>query len=203
MKYLFQKPAIKDSVSWLKEAEIPLPVKIHLDISGDHSELTKYVLEQGVSTFVGVDFGNGSPAQLNTSGYIYLKLDATTIDWTEAVRDVTNGEMADLVTAFNFLDQVESPWMILQSLSRIIAPGGYLVLTIPNLSPWQRALRPKRWSELTDDTNKKMLNAKSLRFLLEHSGWDVLDIKAPIDQLGHFGDELMLGKQLFAVARKL
>jgi 2-polyprenyl-3-methyl-5-hydroxy-6-metoxy-1,4-benzoquinol methylase len=53
------------------------------------------------------------------------------VDLEAASWPITDGE-ADVVTAVETIEHLENPWAFMRSLTRIVKPGGWVVVTTPN-----------------------------------------------------------------------
>jgi len=50
-----------------------------------------------------------------------------------------NKERYDIVVSMETIEHLENPWMFLRSLKEVVKPGGYIVLSTPNIeSPWSK-----------------------------------------------------------------
>lgn len=78
-----------------------------------------------------------------------------------------------LVTLFHVLEHLPDPMSTLFSLGELIAPGGRLVVQVPNAGCWQLLLLGDRWSGL--DVPRHLINfrAEDLEELLEACGFEV------------------------------
>jgi 2-polyprenyl-3-methyl-5-hydroxy-6-metoxy-1,4-benzoquinol methylase len=180
-----------------------MPVRVHVDLGCGGGGLGRSLVQQGVETSVGVDIaGEATPAKpVGTAGFKFLTMDLNRPDWPEQVRQSIDGRHADLITAFDFLEHVDSPWTTLHAVARILSPGGRLVVTTPNVMSWERILKPSRWSGAQDPQHKILLHPYSLKFLLDRAGYQIELLRAPLRKLGPLGWNLPVGGQMIAVAR--
>jgi SAM-dependent methyltransferase len=79
-----------------------------------------------------------------------------------------------LVTAFHFLEHVYPPEPVLAAMRALLAPGGELVLQVPNVRSWQARLLGRYWGGLDVPRHLVDYNDRSLVALLERCGFDVL-----------------------------
>lgn len=193
----------RDHLWWLQHSGVRLPVRVHVDLGCGGGGLGRSLVHQGVETSVGVDVVTipQQPENNAVKGFRFLTLDLNRPDWPEQIRQSIDGRHADLVTAFDFLEHVDSPWTTLHAVSRVLAPGGRLVITTPNVMSWERILKPSRWSGAQDPQHKILLHPYSLKFLLERAGYRLEMLRAPLRKLGPLGWKLPVGGQMIAVAR--
>ncbi|MCB9879356.1 MAG: class I SAM-dependent methyltransferase [Planctomycetes bacterium] len=79
-----------------------------------------------------------------------------------------------LVTAFHFLEHVRPPEVALAAMRRLLAPGGELVLQVPNRRSVQAILFGAGWAG--HDVPRHLINysPETLRALLERSGFEIV-----------------------------
>ncbi len=147
---------------------------------------------------VGVDLVRPRSFDDRASPFSFVQINLDDDAWTEAVR--RSGPF-DLVVAFDVLEHLESPFRFLRGCRSVVAPGGRLVLSTPNLRSWERHLRPRRWSGVVDPQHKYLFDAHSLRLLLARSGWSPTVLRAPVRALARLrGLVPAIGGQLLCVA---
>lgn len=83
----------------------------------------------------------------------------------------------DCVTLFDVLEHLTRPYDALEELKRVLKPGGSIILTTPNLRSISRLVKGKKWIGTYDPTHKWLFDSRSLRFLLERSGFSSIVIK--------------------------
>lgn len=190
-----------DHLWWVEQCRVKLPVNSHVDLGCGGGGLGRLMVERGVRQSVGVDIiadtGGNTSASPN---FRYLQLDLNGEEWPEAIKSALGANATDLITAFDILEHVDSPWTFLTTASRLLAPGGQLVLTTPNIMSWERVMKPTGWSGASDAQHKILFQPYSLRFLLERAGFETQTLRAPVRKLGPLGWRLPLGGQMIAVA---
>ena len=115
------------------------------------------------------------------------------------------GASFDLVHASHLIEHLNSPGSFLDEAARVLAPGGFLVLTTPNADGFQARLRGPKWRSAIYD-HLYLFSLRTLRALLESKGFAVTRsatwggwpqgmhpafIKRPLDSLAKrcgFGD---------------
>ncbi len=82
----------------------------------------------------------------------------------------------DLVVLWETLEHIEDPSATLRKASRILRPGGIIVINIPNIeSFWSHLLRDRWW--LVEQMHYYYFEPRTIRQLLENSGFSVISIK--------------------------
>lgn len=193
----------RDHLWWLERTKISLNLKVHVDLGCGAGALGCALVQRGIETSVGVDVVDSGGSKNSNGRFKFLNLDLNRSDWPSFIGEAVGGAKANLVTAFDFLEHVDSPWTTLGSIAQILSPGGRLVLTTPNVMSWERVLRPTRWSGAQDPQHKILLQPYSLRFLLERAGFELELLRSPLRKLGPIGWNLPIGGQMIAVARKV
>lgn len=58
-------------------------------------------------------------------------------NWSDFLNQ--NKERYDMVVSMETVEHLENPWMFLRGLKELVKPGGYIVLSTPNIeSPWSK-----------------------------------------------------------------
>lgn len=101
----------------------------------------------------------------------------TVID--KPVEDLQVGELeADVVTAFEVVEHLFEPTQFLQTCYSLLAPGGLVVITCPNIEGFD-LLTLKTKSAAIDLEHLNYFHPHSLASLLEASGFEVVDWSTP------------------------
>ncbi len=79
----------------------------------------------------------------------------------------------DALTLWHVLEHVEDPDAVLRILRGWLAPGGALLVGVPNLASWQARLAGERWYHLDLPRHRTHFTAAGLEVLLEASGFEV------------------------------
>jgi 2-polyprenyl-3-methyl-5-hydroxy-6-metoxy-1,4-benzoquinol methylase len=109
------------------------------------------------------------------------------LDESKVFADIASrfGERSfDLVCGFDLIEHLISPALFIQWVKPLIGNQGSLMITTPNVSSWERWLRPKTWSGAADQHHKTLFNSYTLGLLIERTGYDIAWSAAPIRKLG-------------------
>lgn len=94
-------------------------------------------------------------------------------------RNLQNEEF-DLILCLDVLEHLYDPWTILREIEAVLQPGGYLLISIPNVQHWSVivSLLFGRWNYtkagLMDQTHIRFFTEKSLRQLIFQANMNVL-----------------------------
>jgi predicted TPR repeat methyltransferase len=86
--------------------------------------------------------------------------------WADCTETGLDGESFDTVLSTQVLEHIEHPQRLLKEAWRLLKKGGIFILTAPFL--WQEHSRPRDYYRFSQ---------YSLRFLLEETGFDVIEIR--------------------------
>ncbi|MEQ1634207.1 MAG: class I SAM-dependent methyltransferase [Planctomycetota bacterium] len=86
---------------------------------------------------------------------------------------LTEGSFS-MVTAFHFLEHVHPIEPILASMRKLLAPGGEIIVQVPNARSWQAKLLGRRWAGY--DVPRHLINYtdRTLPEVLSRNGFEVL-----------------------------
>lgn len=80
----------------------------------------------------------------------------------------------DAIFVLDVIEHLESPYQFLLEVQRVLKKGGILFVQTPNINSIFERFAKEKWFAYTDQTHLYLFNRKSLRFLLEKSGFIVL-----------------------------
>ncbi|MGD2148946.1 MAG: class I SAM-dependent methyltransferase [Anaerolineae bacterium] len=76
----------------------------------------------------------------------------------------------DVVTLINVLEHLPNPYETLQSASRLLTPGGVLLVHVPNLGGLPARLRGANWHHVEPLTHLYYFTARTLKALMARAG---------------------------------
>jgi SAM-dependent methyltransferase len=105
-------------------------------------------------------------------------------------------EAYDLVVLRHSLEHLTDPLGDMRAIARALAPGGRVVISLPNFASWQRARLASRWFHLDLPRHRVHFTPRSLQMLLEgaslrvrerHTSTSVLGLPASVQYalIGH------------------
>jgi 2-polyprenyl-3-methyl-5-hydroxy-6-metoxy-1,4-benzoquinol methylase len=98
---------------------------------------------------------------------------------------ITNGYLEDgkftdsffnAVSMWDVLEHVPDPLDTLSEISRILAPGGWLVLSLPNPESWERSWFGQYWAGWDVPRHFHLFNRHVLSNILQHAGFRIKEI---------------------------
>lgn len=92
-----------------------------------------------------------------------------------------------LVTLWHSLEHFENPLLYLEEARRILAPGGKLMIEVPNIVSWQARIFGRFWFHLDVPRHLFHFSPKSLAHLLKKAGFLVLRTEHASLVYGPFG----------------
>lgn len=146
----------------------------YVDIGCGSGERVTYARGRGCPRSVGVDrFSFGKAASRRDVDLI-----------NSEVLDFRPADRFDMVSMFHVLEHVEDPVGILRHLgAHVIAPGGLLVLQVPNYGAAERRLFGRRWFGLDAPRHLFQFDASTARAAVEAAGLEVVGtcaVNAPL-----------------------
>jgi 2-polyprenyl-3-methyl-5-hydroxy-6-metoxy-1,4-benzoquinol methylase len=86
------------------------------------------------------------------------------------------GEQFDVIALWHCLEHLPSPWLVLEQAARRLAPGGILLVAIPNIESYEFSLLGADWRNLDAPRHLYFFPAKLLRKLCAGFGLAALDV---------------------------
>lgn len=86
------------------------------------------------------------------------------------------GESFGIVTLLHVLEHIAEPDRCLTEMRRLLAPGGWVLVQVPNATSWQRRLLGRRWAGF--DVPRHLINytERSLLAVLQRNGFRIARI---------------------------
>jgi len=76
----------------------------------------------------------------------------------------------DLIIMFHVLEHMARPVALLRECARRLAPGGYLIINVPNFASWQARFAGPKWLHLDLPRHLSHFTPKTLSVTLERAG---------------------------------
>jgi 2-polyprenyl-3-methyl-5-hydroxy-6-metoxy-1,4-benzoquinol methylase len=185
-----------DHLRWFDRlVHVSLKDKAVLDLGCGSGHICRSAIERGAQFAVGVDVVKPKREAGAEWKFVYGDLDSAS--WHGSL-----GRRFNLVTAFDIIEHLRSPFDFLVTCGKLLEPEGLLVLTTVNVDSWERLIRPGEWSGATDAQHKILFTKYSLAFLLARTGFSVNVMAAPIRKIEFLGAlQPGFGGQLFCVCK--
>ncbi len=98
---------------------------------------------------------------------------------TGVITDISEKNVYDVVTMFDVIEHVSSPQTDLKKAWDMLVPGGFIVIITPDAGSFYARLMNKKWHLIVPPEHVVLFNRKSLRLLLEKTGFEILENKSP------------------------
>lgn len=86
------------------------------------------------------------------------------------------GEQFDVIALWHTLEHLRSPWLVIEQAAKRLAPGGILVVAIPNIESYQFQSLKDRWRHLDAPRHLFFYPAQSLESLCRKFGLATLEL---------------------------
>ena len=126
-------------------------------------------LADASQSIVGLDSAEDGVAWARETGFEAHVVDAQSPEAVAAL----GLEPADLVVAGEIIEHLDAPGPFLRAMLALVRPDGELVLTTPNAYRLLNFLTPLSGWELVHPDHTSWQSPRTLRTLLERSGWEV------------------------------
>lgn len=82
------------------------------------------------------------------------------------------------VTMWEVIEHIENAYSLLRNIQRVMAPGGGILLSSPNLLSVSRFIKGGRWVGVAEQDHKYLFDAQTLRMLLDRAGFVDVSVRA-------------------------
>ena len=160
---------------------IPEDVKRVLDIGCGHGLVGKRLKEARGIEVVGIEVNPTASEEAKK----YLDK-VYTID-IETVKPDLGHEYFDCIIFGDVLEHLINPWQVVKEMKEFLAPGGYVIISLPNISHWPviKNLLAGKWAYqregTLDITHLRFFTLESAKKMLEDAG---LTIECSTNRLG-------------------
>lgn len=93
----------------------------------------------------------------------------------------------DVITLWHVLEHTERPAEVLRTLAGLLAPGGAVVVSVPNFASWQRRVFGGRWFHLDPPRHLVHFEPRSLRACLHAAGLEIAGEERYLPEYGSSG----------------
>ena len=148
-----------------------------LDIGCGYGAFTALAVEMGLDAY-GIDFNS---SQIGVGRNVFGLGDRLRVGRIEELPDFMEAGF-DLITLFEVIEHVENPKALIEQVTRLLRPGGILVLSCPNESRWMPAGRVfvdypphhlTRWSPASLGKLLKALDYSNINIKIDASFRDI------------------------------
>jgi SAM-dependent methyltransferase len=129
-------------------------------------------LAEAATSLVGLDLSERGVEWAKEHGHEAHVVDAQDADAVAAL----GLEPADLLVAGEIIEHLDAPGPFLRAVRQLARPEGRIVLTTPNAYRLLNFLAPLSGSELVHPDHTAWHSPRTLRTLLERSGWEVEEV---------------------------
>lgn len=84
-----------------------------------------------------------------------------------------------VVTCFELIEHLHTPQLFVKSCHDILAPGGYFIITTPNVDSFECQTLGKKSQTFAGPNHLNYFHPHSIRLLLDRCGFDVVEITTP------------------------
>jgi len=145
-----------------------------LDVGASTGAFVKAVVSRSPSS-------NGAPVvghgiELSAEAVVQARSEGLEV-FRSSIEDFASQERYDAVTAFDVLEHLRDPRVLLDGARRWLAPGGVLALTVPDSGSLPARIMGRFWYYVDPPGHLHYFDAGSLRRLLERSGFAVRAIE--------------------------
>ena len=92
----------------------------------------------------------------------------------------------DLITMWDVVEHLRFPWIDLENLGPLLAPGGWLLMSTPNAESLRARVERGRWENFVNHTHFYYFSPRTLEAVLSRAGFcDALELRFPIEYPQH------------------
>lgn len=135
-----------------------------LDVGCGNGRFLSYLIDLGYSCH-GIELPGGSAERAKQVEGLQLKVG------TLAAEDFAPASL-DLVTLWHVYEHLPNPRQMLHMFAQMIKPGGYLVMSLPNIASWQARWFKGRWFHLDPPRHLFFQDSATIVKQLESIGFE-------------------------------
>ncbi len=150
-----------------------------LDVGCSEGRLLRSFLEYGCQCW-GIEHAS-YPTQrfLNSDRIVYLQGDLQAINLPEGA--------FDLIFLWHVLEHMDDPELAMNRLSKLVAPGGAMILAVPNFSSMEAKTFKQHWFHLDVPWHKYHFSERSMRHLIAINHLRIIAISNLCFEQGPYG----------------
>jgi SAM-dependent methyltransferase len=89
----------------------------------------------------------------------------------------TMTEQFDVIALWHCLEHLQEPWRVVQEAARRLAPGGIVIVAIPNIESHEFSVLKERWRHLDTPRHLYFYPINSLAALARENGLKMLEVE--------------------------
>lgn len=141
-----------------------------LDIGCGNGRFLSLVHKHSKAEMHGIELPGGSAERAAKIPGIKLKIGALQADDYEP-------QTFDAITLFHVFEHLDEPKENLEIITRILKPGGLLVMSFPNIDSWQSRLFKGKWFHVDAPRHLFFFSPKDFKALMESYGFETIGEK--------------------------
>jgi SAM-dependent methyltransferase len=95
--------------------------------------------------------------------------------------NVLPSDTYDVISAFHSVEHTDDPVRFLEEVSKRIRPGGWLILTFPNIASWEARRMGEKWFHLDPPFHATLPHPEPIvRLLKENHGFGKMMVRSPV-----------------------
>ncbi|MDR2443794.1 MAG: class I SAM-dependent methyltransferase [Deltaproteobacteria bacterium] len=152
-----------------------------LDVGAGTGTFVRYAIEQGFET-TAIEFNVESVDNLLQEGIQIIVKPLELADLPP--------HSYDLVTMWEVLEHLADPKVVLAEAKRLLAPGGYLLLLVPNAGSLVTRLLHEKSHTFGGHSHLNHFDPKSLSLILKNLHYEIVELETVITELGTINNHL-------------
>ena len=159
-----------------------------LEIGAGPGSITRFLSGENRCRVTAIEIDDSAIEKLRDFCDHVVKLDLNAPDWTEHLQEEG---LFEVVVIADVLEHLNDPWRVLADAKRLLAPGGYLVVSLPHIGHsaivaclLNGDFEYRDWG-LLDRTHIRFFGVRNMQNLFNDAGLTIVDarfiVKAPND----------------------
>ncbi len=150
-----------------------------LEVGAGPGSITRFLSGENRCRVTAVEIDDSAIAKLRRFCDRVIKLDLNAPDWTEHLR---NEGPFEVVVIADVLEHLNDPWQVLADAKCLLAPGGYVVVSLPHVGHCaiiacllDGDFEYRDWG-LLDRTHIRFFGILNIQHLFERAGLSIIDV---------------------------